>query len=222
MNNKNFGKIGINIESRLPFSQACENNKDAILEVLKKELVGYSHVLEVGSGTGQHSVYFAAHLPHLLWQTSDVSANHHIIQAWHEAYPSPNLQAPLKFDLTIDSIISSEEGKAYDAVFTANTLHIIAWSLVERLFELVGKALSYNSKFIIYGPFNENGFYTSASNQSFDFSLRQRDPNSGIRNKEEIIGLAKKHFLVLDCEYQMPANNQILVFKKSKSLDFVE
>ena len=222
MNNKKLGNIGINNESRLPFSQACENNKYAILKGLKKELGGYSRVLEVGSGTGQHSVYFAAHLPHLLWQTSDVSANHHIIQAWHEAYPSPNLQAPLKFDLTIDSIISSEEGKAYDAVFTANTLHIIAWSLVQRLFELVGKALCYNSKFIIYGPFNENGFYTSASNQSFDLSLRQRDPNSGIRNKEEIISLAKKHFLVLDCEYQMPANNQILVFKKSKSLDFVE
>ena len=220
MDNNNKGNSSINsnsLNAHLPFSQACENNKQAILGVLEKELVGHSHVLEVGSGTGQHSVYFAPRLAHLEWQTSDVSNNHQVIQAWHHAYPAPNLKMPLKFDLTTDPLPFLDNSKAYDTVFTANTLHIIAWSLVERLFELVGKALPLNGKLIIYGPFNENGFYTSASNQSFDFSLRQRDPSSGIRNKEDIISLAKQHDLELATEYQMPANNQLLVFQKTNS-----
>lgn len=203
-----------NMIDKLPFSQACENNKDPILKVLKQELQDSTHVLEIGSGTGQHSVYFAPKLPHLQWQTSDVIKNHQLIQACHEAYPAPNLHAPVAFDLLTDSIPVLEDNKPYDAVFTANTLHIIAWSLVERLFELVGEALPSNGKLIVYGPFNENGLYTSTSNQSFDISLRQRDPKSGIRNKEDIITLAKQHHLTLDNEYQMPANNQILVFKK--------
>ncbi|WP_367104161.1 DUF938 domain-containing protein [uncultured Psychrobacter sp.] len=203
---------------RLPFSQACENNKDAILKVLQQELQEYTHVLEVGSGTGQHSAYFAPNLPHLQWQTSDVIDNHHIIKAWHNAYPTSNLYAPLTFDLRTDALPKSVTGKLYDAVFTANTLHIIAWSLVENLFKLAAEALPTNGKLIIYGPFNENGHYTSASNQSFDLSLRQRDPSSGIRNKEDIIILAKQHHLTLGNQYQMPANNQILIFKKIKRL----
>ncbi|MES1965320.1 class I SAM-dependent methyltransferase [Psychrobacter sp. AH5] len=200
--------------ANLPFSQACENNKQAILAVLEKELVGHSHVLEVGSGTGQHSVYFAPRLAHLQWQTSDVSNNHQVIQAWHDSYPAPNLHPPLAFDLMTDTMSTSKSNQPYDAIFTANTLHIIAWHLVERLFELVGEALPLDGKLIIYGPFNEHGRYTSASNQSFDLSLRQRDPNSGIRHKEDVVALAKKHDLTLKNEYQLPANNQILVFKK--------
>ncbi|MGO3105714.1 MAG: DUF938 domain-containing protein, partial [Psychrobacter celer] len=204
----------ISSADRLPFSQACENNKQPILEVLQKELQDSTHVLEVGSGTGQHSVYFAPNLPHLQWQTSDVTDNHQVIQAWHDAYPASNLYAPLAFNLLTDSIPKTNTGEPYDAIFTANTLHIIAWSLVERLFELAGEALPFKGKLIVYGPFNENGRYTSASNQSFDSSLRQRDPNSGIRHKEDIIASAKQHNLELSYEYQMPANNQILVFQK--------
>lgn len=200
--------------ANLPFSQACENNKQPILEVLQKELQDYTHVLEVGSGTGQHSVYFAPRLPHLQWQTSDVIDNHPVIQAWHDNYSAANLHAPLAFDLMTDSIPILGNTNPYDAVFTANTLHIIAWHLVERLFELVGEALPLDGKLIVYGPFNEHGRYTSASNQSFDLSLRQRDPNSGIRHKEDVVALAKKHDLILENEYQLPANNQILVFKK--------
>ncbi|MDV2859276.1 DUF938 domain-containing protein [Psychrobacter sp. CAM01] len=198
----------------VPFSQACENNKAPILNVLQKELQEHTHVLEVGSGTGQHSVYFAPRLPHLQWQTSDVTDNHQVIQAWHNAYPAPNLYAPLAFNLLTDSIPKTNTGEPYDAVFTANTLHIIAWPLVERLFELVGAALPLDGKLIVYGPFNENGRYTSASNQQFDISLRQRDAGSGIRHKEEIIALANTHHLILMTQYQMPANNKILVFQK--------
>ncbi|MGP5491758.1 DUF938 domain-containing protein [Psychrobacter celer] len=214
MNKDNLGNTDISSADRLPFSQACENNKQPILEVLQKELQDSTHVLEVGSGTGQHSVYFAPNLPHLHWQTSDVIDNHQAIQSWHESYPAPNLHAPSVFNLMTDSIPKLQDAPPYDAVFTANTLHIIAWSLVERLFELAGEALPFKGKLIVYGPFNENGRYTSASNQSFDSSLRQRDPNSGIRHKEDIIASAKQHNLELSYEYQMPANNQILVFQK--------
>ncbi|GAF58219.1 LOW QUALITY PROTEIN: SAM-dependent methyltransferase [Psychrobacter sp. JCM 18902] len=203
-----------NIVSNLPFSQACENNQQPILDVLQQELQDATHVLEVGSGTGQHSIYFAPRLTHLHWQTSDVYANHAIINAWHVAYPAPNLYAPLSFDVSSDSIpINKTINAPYDAVFTANTLHIMSWSLVSKLFELVGDILPLKGKFIVYG-FNENGSYSSASNRQFDHSLRQRDANSGIRHLEDVIDLANTHHLTLNTRYEMPSNNQILVFEK--------
>ena len=226
MNNKNLGNTGINNQSKLPFSQACENNKRPILSVLQKELVGYSQVLEVGSGTGQHSVYFAPNLSHLNWQTSDVVANHGAIKAWHDAHPASNLYKPLALDLTTDSLprslnsesfISSND-KPYDAVFTANTLHIISWSLVARLFELAGEMLPDSGKFIVYGPFNDDGLYTSDGNRQFDKALRQRDAGSGIRDKKDVVALAGKKWLTLVNVYPMPANNQLLVFKKIESV----
>ena len=208
-----------NIVSNLPFSQACENNQQPILEVLQQELKNSHHVLEVGSGTGQHSVYFAPCLTHLHWQTSDVYANHAIINAWHAAYPAPNLYAPLSFDISSDSIpINKTINALYDAVFTANTLHIMSWSLVSKLFELVGDTLPLKGKFIVYGPFNENGRYSSDSNRQFDYSLRQRDSNSGIRALEDIIEVAEKQHLLLINRYKMPANNEILVFQKSADI----
>ncbi|PNK60108.1 DUF938 domain-containing protein [Psychrobacter sp. FDAARGOS_221] len=222
MNKESLGNTDVNHTSRLPFSQACENNKDPILQVLQQELRGYSHVLEVGSGTGQHSVYFAPRLPHLQWQTSDVVNNHRVIEVWQDRHPAPNLHAPLTFDLNSDDIplpvsakADSETNSPYDAVFTANTLHIIGWLLVERLFELVGEALPAKGKFIVYGPFNENGQYSSDSNRQFDSHLRQRDPNSGIRDKNDLVALAKQHQLILSQQYKMPANNEILVFIKN-------
>lgn len=200
----------------LPFSQACENNKQPILSVLQKELAETAHVLEIGSGTGQHSIYFAPRLAHLKWQTSDVLANHAAIHAWHTAHPATNLYPPLPFDLSSDSVpVNPETKEPYDAFFTANTLHIIAWPLVERLFALAGEILPLHGKLIVYGPFNENGQYTSASNQQFDISLRQRDPTSGIRDKKDILALANTYHLALSSAYALPANNQLLVFTKT-------
>lgn len=204
----------------LPFSQACENNKQPILEVLQNELKGFKHLLEIGSGTGQHSVYFAPRLTEIQWQTSDVTSNHRHIAAWHHAYPAPNLFLPLAFDLAYDSVpinsqlANSNIAKPYDVIFTANTLHIISWALVERLFALAGDALPVDGKLIVYGPFNENGCYTSEGNRQFDHSLRQRDANSGIRHLEDVIDLANTHHLTLSKRYAMPSNNQILVFEK--------
>lgn len=200
----------------LPFSRACENNKQPILAILQKELKDSLHVLEIGSGTGQHSIYFAPRLAHLTWQTSDVVNNHASINAWHTEHPAANLYAPLAFNLAHDSVpVNHNIDTPYDAVFTANTLHIIAWSLVEQLFALVGDILPVHGKLIVYGPFNENGHYTSASNQQFDISLRQRDAQSGIRNLEDITDLAEQHHLTLSEKYAMPANNQLLVFQKT-------
>ena len=199
----------------LPFSQACENNKQPILEVLQQELKDSLHVLEIGSGTGQHSVYFAPRLAHLTWQTSDVFAHHATINAWHASYSAPNLYAPLTFDVSCDSVPINEVVAApYDTVFTANTLHIMSWFLVSKLFELVGNMLPLEGKFIVYGPFNENGRYSSDSNRQFDYSLRQRDSNSGVRALEDIIEMAEKQHLLLINRYKMPANNEILVFQK--------
>lgn len=212
MNKENLGNIDLNLAANLPFSQACENNKQPILNMLQKELQDYTHVLEVGSGTGQHSVYFAPMLAHLQWQTSDVEANHWVINAWHSAYPAPNLHPPIAFNLANDALPSNA---LYDAVFTANTLHITSWDLVEQLFKLVGEALPILGKLIVYGPFNDNGNYTSVGNQQFDAKLRQDNPNSGIRDKQDVVDLAKINALALSATYLMPANNQILVFQKN-------
>ncbi|WP_413190090.1 DUF938 domain-containing protein [Psychrobacter sp. AT9] len=206
--------------SALPFSQACENNKKPILEVLESKLQGFNHVLEIGSGTGQHSVYFAPNLPYLKWQTSDVISNHRHIHAWHSAYPAPKLSLPLAFDLAQDSVPVSSHldnndiAKPYDVIFTANTLHIISWALVKRLFALAGDALPVDGKLIVYGPFNEHGNYTSEGNQRFDAMLRAGNPDSGIRDKEDVVSLANAHHLQLSKTYAMPANNQLLVFHK--------
>ena len=201
--------------SALPFSQACENNKQPILEVLQTELQGSNHVLEIGSGTGQHSVHFAPNLPELQWQTSDVTNNHRHIAAWHHAYPAPNLYAPLAFDLSTDAVpVNSQLNLPYDVIFTANTLHIISWALVEQLFALVGDALPVDGKLIIYGPFNEGGKYTSEGNQRFDAMLRAGNSDSGIRDKEDVVSLANAHHIQLSKTYAMPANNQLLIFYK--------
>ena len=204
--------LGNDIISNLPFSQACENNKQAILDVLQKEIKDSVQVLEIGSGTGQHSVYFAPNITHLQWQTSDVEANHWVIDAWHTAYPATNLHLPIAFNLANDALPSSA---LYDAVFTANTLHIISWPLVEQLFKLVGEALPIHGKLIVYGPFNDNGNYTSVGNQQFDTKLRQDNASSGIRDKQNVVDLAKVNALALTATYSMPANNQILVFQKN-------
>ncbi|MDO5769723.1 MAG: DUF938 domain-containing protein [Psychrobacter sp.] len=194
----------------LPYSQACENNKGPILDKLWPYLATAKQVLEVGSGTGQHAVYFAEHLPHLQWQTSDIMAHHQGINAWIDAHPSVNLQRPITFDLRRPIEVSQR----YDAVFTANTLHIIAWELVDVLFGLVGDILKKNGKFCIYGPFKYSGEFTSVSNEQFDISLRQRDQNSGIRDIEALLDLAKAVGLALQADYDLPANNQLLIFSK--------
>ena len=198
----------------LPFSQACENNRAPILEVLQSAFADRRHVLEVGSGTGQHSVYLAPQLPQLVWQTSELPEHLAGIQAWHAAHPASNLRAPIALDLRSSPWPSTADGP-FDAAFTANTVHIVAWALVERLFDLVGTNLPAGGIFAIYGPFNYHGQFTSDSNRAFDAWLRARDVASGIRHFEDVVALAERNHLRLLHDYAMPANNRTLVFARS-------
>ena len=199
------------LPSSLPFSQACENNQAPILAVLQQAFADRRQVLEVGSGTGQHGVYFAPRLPHLVWQTSDLAENHPGIRAWQAAYPAPNLRAPLLLNLET----SAWPDGAFDAVFSANTTHIVAWPLVQRLFALAGAHLLAGGALALYGPFNYGGSFTSDSNRAFDAWLRQRDAASGIRHFEDIVALGVEHDLALEADNAMPANNRLLVLRRA-------
>ncbi len=193
-----------------PFSQACENNKKPILETLTRVLANHKQVLEIGSGTGQHAVYFAKHLPFLTWKTSDLAINHAGINQWIADFPTANIKQPLTIDLA--GVLPLTEN--IDAIFTANTLHIISWPLVQIFFNMVDKQLTENGALCIYGPFNYQGKYTSASNANFDLWLKARDEDSGIRDFEAVCQLATKAGLSLKEDIAMPANNRMLIFKK--------
>ena len=196
-----------------PFAQSCENNQAPILEVLQHAFADRQHVLEIGSGTGQHSVYFAPRLPHLVWQTSELPVLHAVIAAWHADFPAPNLRLPVALDLACSDWPQTNAG-AFDAAFTSNTLHIVAWPLVERLFALLGQNLPAGGVFAAYGPFNYGGTFTSESNRAFDAWLTGRDAASGIRDFEAVVALAAQHGLQLQADHAMPANNRTLVFQK--------
>jgi len=196
-----------------PSAPATERNRDAILDVLGEEFRHRSSVLEIGSGTGQHAVYFAKSLSHLTWQTSDRSENHDGINAWLASAEAENVLVPL--DLDVESPPPLEQ--SYDAVFSANTSHIMSMRVVECMFGLVGKLLPKEGKFCLYGPFNRNGEFTSDSNARFDASLRGRDPLMGIRNLEDLDALAEQSGMRRSHLYAMPANNFIVVWQRNDS-----
>ena len=190
------------------FSDACERNRDPILGVLRRVFGDRKSVLEIGSGTGQHAAYFAPALPHLAWQPSDVSENLPSIRVWREEAQTPRLAEPIELD--VDQPFPRLK---VDAVFSANTCHIMSWPQVERLFAGIGTLLPPGGVFALYGPFNYGGRHTSPSNAEFDAWLRGRDPASGLRDVEEITALAQRHRLVLEEDNVMPANNRLLVFR---------
>jgi uncharacterized protein DUF938 len=193
-----------------PFSQACENNKRAILAVLQEAFANVDRVLEIGSGTGQHAVFFAESMPWLRWQPSDRAENLPGIRAWCKAAGLRNLADPLELDVTaVQWAIASTS-----AVFSANTAHIMSWSSVELFIAGVGARLDSGGVFCLYGPFNYDGRYTSASNAQFDAWLHSRDPFSAIRDFEAIERLAQAAGLALDADHAMPANNRTLVWRK--------
>ena len=198
-----------------PYAASCDNNQAPIFDVLQQALAHSRHVLEIGSGTGQHSVYFAPRLPHLVWQTSELPALHAGIAAWHAAYPAPNLRAPLALDMADAHWPAPANGVPVDAVFTSNTLHIMGWPLVQRLLALVGQHLPAGGVFAAYGPFNYGGSYTSDSNRQFDAWLQARDAASGIRDFEAIVEQTATQGLQLQADHAMPANNRTLVFVKA-------
>lgn len=194
-----------------PFSQACENNKQSILSILEHAFRSHKQVLEIGSGTAQHAVHFAQHLKHLIWQTSELPDNHQGINLWLEQAQLPNILPPLNLDLAKPWPISD-----VDAIFTANTLHIISEQLVCRFFTGVSQHLCEGGTLCVYGPFNYDGQYTSSSNAEFDQWLKQRDLQSGIRDIKYIVDLANTANLTLIKDHSMPANNRLLEFIKRR------
>jgi SAM-dependent methyltransferase len=191
------------------FSDACERNRAPILAILKRVFADRRHVLEIGSGTGQHAAYFAPELPHLAWQPSDVAENLPSVRLWREEAQTPRLLEPLELDVE-----QPFPKVPADAVFSANTAHIMSWPQVEKMFAGVASLLPPGGVFALYGPFHYGGKATSASNAEFDAWLRGRDPASGLRNLEDMCELAAHHGLVLDEDNAMPANNRLLVFRR--------
>lgn len=192
------------------FSPACERNSHPILLYLESYLQSAKTVLEIGSGTGQHAVFFAEHLPHLTWQTSDRLENHSSILAWQAEYAGTNVVAPLELDVSC----SAWPEQQYDAVFTANTCHIMAWQEVQTMLQAVATVVPKNGLFIVYGPFNYGGEFTSASNADFDANLKAQAAHMGIRDQERMLQEAALHGLILLDDHAMPAHNRLLVFKK--------
>jgi SAM-dependent methyltransferase len=193
----------------LPFSEACERNKDPILGILRDAFAGQSRVVEIGSGTGQHAVHFARAMPQLVWQPTDRAEHLGMLAARIETEGPPNLQPPVELDVNSGSWPDLDA----DAVFSANTLHIMSWREVEALFRGVGRILASGGLLAVYGPFRYAGRYTSDSNAAFDQALRQRDPASGIRDFEAVDALALAEGFVLVADHAMPANNQLLLWK---------
>jgi cyclopropane fatty-acyl-phospholipid synthase-like methyltransferase len=195
-----------------PFSQACENNKHPILEHLKRLLPSAKSVLEIGSGTGQHAVHFAHALPHIQWQTSDRLINHQGINAWINDQNLSNLKRPIELDVLLNPWPSTP----FDAAYSANTAHIMPWPAVEAMFYGIAKSLVMNGRFILYGPFNAGGQFTSDSNATFDAFLRENCSEQGIRNIEDISALADQAGMPLNENHKLPANNQLLVFTRNR------
>jgi hypothetical protein len=192
-----------------PFSPSSARNRDPILSVLREVFADRRRVLEIGSGTGQHAAYFAQSLPHLQWQSSDVIGNHPGIAAWLSEAALPNAPAPLVLDVNQ----SRWPAGRFDAVFSANTLHIMGWDEVQTLFRRLPEVLTDDAVVAIYGPFNYGGTFTSDSNAAFDRRLKGDDPRRGIRDFEAVDGLARAAGLNLEQDHAMPANNRCLVWR---------
>ncbi len=198
-----------------PCSEACEQNKQPIRDVLAEYLSESRRVLEIGSGTGQHAVYFAAAFPHLTWLASDVAENHPGIRAWLAEADLPNLQGPLALDVTRQPWPVGE----VDTVFSANTVHIMHWPAVERMFAGIGRLLPPQGRFLLYGPFNLGGEYTAESNRRFDAWLKARDPDMGVRDLEDLDHLASDHDLLRIALHDMPADNKLVVWQKCRVIE---
>ena len=194
-----------------PHSPACERNREPILGVLREYLADRRKVLEIGSGTGQHAVHFAAALPRLTWQSSDRAENLPGIRAWLDEAALPNTPAPLEFDVN-----GSWPAGPFDAVFSANTLHIMAWPEVQRLFAQLPAVTTDDAVLIIYGPFNEQGRYSSESNAAFDQWLKARGAHMAIRDAEAVDALAGATGFRLLADIAMPANNRCRVWRRRR------
>lgn len=204
--------------SQQRWSEACERNRDPILAVLRRLLQDRQRVLEIGSGTGQHAEYFAAQLPHLQWQASDHPDYLPGIAERLAAAGLPNAPAPWPLQAVLTPVPGLAPLPAaplgFDAVFSANTLHIMSWPHVQALFAGLPAVMADDALLCVYGPFNYNGNYSSDSNRQFDGWLKARDPESGIRDAEAVDALAAAQGLRLVDDVAMPANNRLRIWRR--------
>jgi hypothetical protein len=192
----------------LPFSEACERNKDPILDVLRRAFADRSQVLEIGSGTGQHAVHFAAHLRHLTWHPTEQLKYLPDLAARIKQEGAPNIRPPTVLDVKQ----AVWPLRSADAVFSANTLHIMSWAEVLDLFRGLDTILAGDGVLCVYGPFRYEGRYTSDSNRDFDRMLQERDPLSGLRDISAVTSVAAQYGLALQSDHDLPANNRLLQF----------
>lgn len=200
--------------SEKPFSPACERNRDPILDVLRTRFVDRRQVLEIGSGTGQHAVHFAAAMPWLTWQTADRAEYLPGIRQWLDEAALPNTPSPRLLDVDDSPWAVCSDEPCFDAAFSANTLHIMGWPQVQAFFSGLDRVLAPSATVVIYGPFNYGGEYTSDSNREFDGWLKARDRASGIRDFEAVDLLAQSIGLQLVDDLAMPANNRCLTWTR--------
>jgi SAM-dependent methyltransferase len=195
----------------LPFADACERNKDPILEVLRGAFHGVGEVLEVGSGTGQHAVWFARHLPGVTWQPSELAAGLEPLSRRLQAEAPANVRAPIALDV----IRRPWAERKFQGLFSANTLHIMSAVHVEHFFLGAGEVLVPGGVLCVYGPFRYGGQFTTPSNAQFDQWLRSGDPLSGVRDFEVVDALSRAQGFALVADHAMPANNQMLVWQRA-------
>ena len=193
-----------------PDAPSCARNREPILGVLRRHFADRRRVLEVGSGTGQHAIFFAAALPQLEWQASDRAENLPGIRAWLDEAALPNTPPPLEID-----VAGSWPAGRYDAVFSANTLHIMAWAEVEAFFARLPGVLEDGGRLVVYGAFNYGGRFSSESNAAFDVWLRERGAHQGLRDFEAVDALAVRAGLHLVEDCAMPSNNRCLVWQRA-------
>lgn len=207
-----------------PHSPSCERNREPILAVLREHFADRRQVLEIGSGTGQHAVYFAEAMPWLVWQCSDGAAYLPGIGAWLDDAGLANTPAAIELQAVTAPRIgfapppvlpdSGERGVGFDSAFSANTLHIMGWPQVEAFFAGLDAVLARDATVVVYGPFNYGGQFSSDSNREFDGWLKARDPVSGVRDFEAVDALAAGIGLRLVADVAMPANNRCLVWRR--------
>ena len=195
----------------IPYSQACERNKDPILEILSPYFEQIENVLEIGSGTAQHAIHFAQEHPQLIWQTSDQAQYLDGIKAQLENNPRDNVLSPLQLDVCQLEWVNRDQ--TYDAFYTANSLHIMDWDQVQALFAGLSKVSKPQAYLFIYGPFNYDGAFTSSSNAEFDLNLRARGVGSALRDFKAVNQLAEAAGFTLLADHAMPANNRCLIWK---------
>jgi cyclopropane fatty-acyl-phospholipid synthase-like methyltransferase len=215
------GKFSLNLRQSIrtgtimdkPFSPACERNRDPILEILKQYITKEDRrLLEIGSGTGQHAVYFAPNFPQVEWHPSDVPGNIPGMKLWFNEAKIQNIQIPVKLEIGQHEFPKLK----YDVVYTSNTFHIMHWKECKTFMKMLGNRLREGSRVFIYGPFKYEGSFTSPSNEQFDQELKARDPASGIRSFEDVNNAMIKNGFELINDFDMPANNQMLVYNRLK------